>query len=65
MFAGMTMSLPQSGAPEKRLERLARDKHSSFLQKFVNYDRKKFNRIGFNNLVFFVFKSSKKVLAEN
>jgi hypothetical protein len=27
------------------LERLARDKHSSLLQKFVNYGRKKFYRI--------------------
>ncbi len=28
------------------MERLARDRHSSSLQKFVNYDSKKFNRIG-------------------
>ncbi len=29
-----------------RLERLARDKHSSLLQKFVNYGQKKFYNIG-------------------
>ncbi len=29
-----------------RLERLAKDKHSSLLQAFVNYDRKKFYNIG-------------------
>ncbi len=29
-----------------RLERLVRDKHSSLLRKFVNYDRKEFYNIG-------------------
>ncbi len=29
-----------------RLERLGRDKHSSSLRKFVNYDREKFYNIG-------------------
>jgi hypothetical protein len=29
-----------------RLEKLARDKHSSLLQKSVNYDHKKFYNIG-------------------
>ncbi len=29
-----------------RMERLAKDKHSSLLQKFVTYGRKKFDRIG-------------------
>jgi hypothetical protein len=29
-----------------RLEELARDKHSSLLQRFVNYGRKKFYKIG-------------------
>jgi hypothetical protein len=29
-----------------RLERLSRDKHSSFLRKFVNYGQKKFYSIG-------------------
>ncbi len=31
---------------QTRLERLARDKHSSLSRKFVNYGRKKFYRIG-------------------
>ncbi len=30
----------------RELEKLARDKHSSLLQKFVHYDSKKFYRIG-------------------
>jgi hypothetical protein len=57
MFAGKDRSLPLSGAPEKCFDqegsglthkhqtsilRLARDKHSSFLQKFVNYRQKSF-----------------------
>jgi hypothetical protein len=61
MFVGKARSLPQSGTPERyftkvgtglthkrntRLERLAGDKHSSFLQKFVNYGCKKFYNIG-------------------
>ncbi len=61
MFVGKARSLPYSAAPESyatwggsgltykpytRLERLAREKHSSFLRKFVNYGRKKFNNIG-------------------
>jgi hypothetical protein len=41
MSVGETRSLPQSGAP-KALERLAREKHSSLLQKSVNYGHKKF-----------------------
>jgi hypothetical protein len=59
-FAGKARCLPYSGAPEKffdrlgpcftnrqtRLERLAMDKHSSLLQKLVNYDRKKFITLG-------------------
>ena len=35
-----------SGAHETRLERLATDKHSSLLRKFVNYGHKKFYSIG-------------------
>jgi hypothetical protein len=31
------------------MERLARDKHSSFLRKLVNYGRKKFNNIDTRN----------------
>jgi hypothetical protein len=57
MFVAKVWSLPSSGAPEicltqvgssltcnhqTKLERLARDKHFSFLQKSVNYGRKKF-----------------------
>ncbi len=57
IFVGEVRSLPQSGAPrwcftqvgsgltcihKTRLERLARDKHSSLLQKSVNYGHKKF-----------------------
>jgi hypothetical protein len=57
----MARSLSESGGPERcftrlgsgltykhhtRLERLARDKHSSLLQKFVNYGHKKVYRIG-------------------
>ncbi len=58
----MPRSLPQSGARERffiqgqapglthkhynRLIRLVRDKHSSLLQIFVNYGRKKFYNIG-------------------
>ncbi len=55
MFVGKAKSLPLSGAPEScfgavgsslthkhttRLERLARDKHSSLLQTLVIYGRK-------------------------
>jgi hypothetical protein len=58
---GEARSLPKSGAPEMcftqvgsgltckhqtRLDSLARDKHSSLIRKIVNYDRKKFYRIG-------------------
>jgi hypothetical protein len=32
--------------PQTRLERLARDKHTSLLRTFVNYGRKKFYNIG-------------------
>jgi hypothetical protein len=39
----MSLALPKK---ETRLERLARDKHSSFLRKFVNYALKKFYKIG-------------------
>jgi hypothetical protein len=61
MFVGKDRSLPYCGASERcfihlgsgltskhwaRLERLARDKHSSLLQKTVNYGRKKFYNIG-------------------
>ncbi len=61
MFEGKARSLPKSGAPERYLnqvrcsltckhytgmERLARNKHSSFLQTFVNYTCKKFYNIG-------------------
>ncbi len=61
MFVDNSRSLHQSGAPEwyftqvgschtrkhqTRLERLARDKHSSLLQKSINYGRKKIYRIG-------------------
>ncbi len=56
MFVGKARSLPQSGAHERcitlvgsvlnhnnqtRLERPARDQHSSLLRTFVNYGRKK------------------------
>jgi hypothetical protein len=56
MFAGEARVLPLSGTPERcftwvgfglsckhetRLEKLAKDKHSNLLQKFVNYGRKK------------------------
>ncbi len=61
MFVGKARNLPQNGAPERcficigssitskyqtSLERLARDKHSSVLRKFVNYGQKKFYNIG-------------------
>ncbi len=60
MFVGKARSLPKSGAPKRcfiwagsgsthkltRLERLGRDKPSSLLRKFVNYERKKFYNIG-------------------
>ncbi len=58
MFAGKARSLPLSGAPEinstlgwapdiapkhqTRLEKLAKDKHPNFGQKFVNYGQKLF-----------------------
>jgi hypothetical protein len=57
LFVGEARILPESEAPERsftwqgsgltfkyyiRLERLAGDKHSSFLQKYVNYGCKKF-----------------------
>jgi hypothetical protein len=41
MFAGWLLAMQQTG-----LERLARDKHSSLLQKVATYGRKKF----YNNL---------------
>jgi len=52
MFAVKARSIPQSGAPQRcfikvefgisqTFERLARDKHSSLLPKFVNCGRKK------------------------
>jgi hypothetical protein len=59
MFVDKAKSLPQSGPPKRyftqvsscltlkhqtRLERLARDKHSSLLRKIVNYGRKSFIR---------------------
>ncbi len=61
MFVGKARGLPWSGAPvrcliwigsgftckhETMLERLTRDKHSSLLQKSVNYGRKKFYSTG-------------------
>jgi len=61
MFVGEVRSLTFRGAPERcftqvgyglthkrwtRLERLARDKHSSLLQKYVNYGHKKFYNTG-------------------
>jgi hypothetical protein len=61
MIVDETRSLPQSGAPawcftrvgsglvcnhKIRLERLARDKHSSLLRKYINYGHKKFYNIG-------------------
>jgi len=61
MFVGKARSLPKNEAPERcftwlssslaykqqtRLERLARDKHSSLLQKFVIYVQKKVYSIG-------------------
>jgi hypothetical protein len=60
MFSGEARGLPKNGAPkrgfpqvgssftwkqETKLERLARYRHSGSLQKFVNYDCKKFHRI--------------------
>ncbi len=52
MFVGKVRSLTKSGAPERYLAnvgsgltckgRLAKDKHSSLLQKFVNYGQKRF-----------------------
>ncbi len=50
MFVGKARSLPVSLAPEicftrkhqTKLERLARDKHSRYLRKIVNYGHKKF-----------------------
>jgi hypothetical protein len=56
MLVDKLRSLPESGAPERwfcwggsslfgkyktRLERLAKDKHSSLLQKLINYGHKK------------------------
>jgi hypothetical protein len=38
MFVGKARACPRV----EHLERLARDKHSSLLQKYVNYDRKRF-----------------------
>jgi hypothetical protein len=60
MFVGKARSLPQRTTPEKRfhlsrlqpysqkfrLEKIARDKHSSLLQIFVNYGRKKLLTLG-------------------
>jgi hypothetical protein len=37
------------------VERLARDKHSSLIQKFVNYGQKKFYEIDFWQMASFVF----------
>ncbi len=60
MFVGEARSLPKSGAPEgsftrvgsgltrkywTRVERLARDKHSSVLVTFVNYGRISFTTL--------------------
>ncbi len=60
-FVGKARNVPYSGAPERcfirvvsgftrkhqtELERLARDKHSSLLQTFVNYGCEKFYKIG-------------------
>ncbi len=52
MFEGKARSLPKSETPTRQAQalptklviliRLARDKHSSLLQKFINYGRKKF-----------------------
>jgi hypothetical protein len=61
MFVGKATGLPESGAPERcfawvgsgltnkhytGLERLAKDKRSSLLRKFVNYGCKKFYSTG-------------------
>jgi hypothetical protein len=61
IFVIKVRSLPQSGAPERsfihvgsddtrkywtRLERLARDKHSSLLQILINYGYKRFMTLG-------------------
>ncbi len=60
-FVGMARSLPQIGAPRRcftrvgsghtckhqtRMERLAKDTHSSLLQTFVKYGRKSFITLG-------------------
>ncbi len=60
-ICGLQLELPQSGAPERcftqvvsilthkhqtKLERSARDKHSSLLRTFVKYNHKKFYNIG-------------------
>jgi hypothetical protein len=61
IFAGKARSLPLSEAPERyftqicsgltykhytRLEEFARDKHSSLLEKFVNYSCKTLGPVG-------------------
>jgi hypothetical protein len=63
MFAGKARRLPYCGAPfvgscptHKHytiLETLAKDRHSSLLQKFVTYGRKKFYKIGSSRQKFF------------
>ncbi len=72
MFVSKARSPPLSGAPERCftrlpsgftqkdqiwLERLARDKHSSLLRTFVNYDQKKFDNNWPQRLVYFILKS--------
>jgi hypothetical protein len=50
MSVGNTKSLPLCGTPEislhTRLERIDRDKHSSLLQTFISYSRKRLYHIG-------------------
>jgi hypothetical protein len=56
--------IPAPGLAHKqyaRLEKLASDKLFSFLQKFVNYARKKFDNIG--PFVYFLMEKIKKVLS--
>jgi hypothetical protein len=65
LFEGMARSLHKSEQPERsfpwvglgltrkhstRLERLAKEKDSNLLQRFINYGRKKFYNIGFRSV---------------
>ncbi len=55
MFVGVVRSLPKSGASEIYMERPVRDKHSSLLQKFVNFGQKIFIilTLGVNDIIIF------------